>query len=56
MKRWASGANSRVRTASPEVRTLRAKLKRLCQDVGRAFRWNAALAQEWTTRQDAAEL
>ena len=40
----------------PEVRTLRAKLKRLCQDLGRAFRWNAALAQEWITRQDAAEL
>lgn len=40
----------------PEVRTLRAKLKLLCQDLGRAFRWNAALAQEWITRQDAAEL
>jgi hypothetical protein len=40
----------------PEVRTLRAKLKRLCQDSGRAFRWNAALAQEWITRQEAAEL
>jgi hypothetical protein len=40
----------------PEVRTLRRKLKRLCQDLGRAFRWNAALAQEWITRQDAAEL
>ena len=40
----------------PEVRTLRTKLKRLCQDLGRAFRWNAALAQEWITRQGAAEL
>jgi len=40
----------------PEVRTLRAKLKLLCQDLGRAFRWNAALAQEWITRQDAVEL
>ncbi len=40
----------------PEVRTLRAKLKRLCQDLGRALRWNAALAKEWITRQDAAEL
>jgi hypothetical protein len=40
----------------PEVRTLRAKLKLLCQDLGRAFRWNAALAQEWITRQNAAEL
>ncbi|HEY6306422.1 MAG TPA: hypothetical protein VI488_08220 [Candidatus Angelobacter sp.] len=40
----------------PEVRTLRAKLKRLCRDLGRALRWNAALAKEWITRQDAAEL
>ena len=40
----------------PEVRTLRAKLKLLCQDLGRAMRWNAALAQEWIARQDAAEL
>jgi hypothetical protein len=31
----------------PEVRTLREKLKRLCAEVGRAARWNAALAQEW---------
>src|SRR5437899_7220835 len=29
----------------PEVRTLRAKLKRLCQDLGRAIRWNAELAK-----------
>ena len=27
----------------PEVRTLRAKLKLLCQDLGRAMRWNARL-------------
>jgi hypothetical protein len=31
----------------PEVRTLRAKLKELCKDLGRALRWNAALAREW---------
>jgi hypothetical protein len=40
----------------PEVRTLRAKLKLLCQDLGRAVRWNTQLAQEWITRQNAAEL
>jgi predicted nucleic acid-binding Zn-ribbon protein len=40
----------------PEVRTLRAKLKRLCQDLGRAMRWNAALAKEWIAQQTAAEL
>jgi hypothetical protein len=40
----------------PEVRTLRAKLKLLCQDLGQAMRWNAALAQEWITRQNATEL
>ena len=40
----------------PEVRTLRAKLKLLCQDLGRAMRWNAALAQEWIARQNATEL
>jgi hypothetical protein len=40
----------------PEVRTLRAKLKLLCQDLGQAMRWNAALAQEWIARQDATEL
>jgi len=40
----------------PEVRTLRAKLKLLCQDLGQAMRWNAALAQEWLARQNAAEL
>ena len=40
----------------PEVRTRRAKLKRLCPDLGRAFRWNAARAPEWITRQAAAQL
>src|ERR1019366_2372569 len=40
----------------PEVRTLRAKLKVLCQDMGRAMEWNAALAQEWIARQNATDL
>jgi len=40
----------------PEVRTLRAKLKLLCADLGRALRWNAALAQEWIAQQQATEL
>ena len=40
----------------PEVRTLRAKLKLLCQDMGRAMRWNAELAKEWMARQNATEL
>jgi hypothetical protein len=40
----------------PEVRTLRAKLKLLCQDLGRALRWNAALAKEWIAQQSATEL
>jgi hypothetical protein len=40
----------------PEVRTLRAKLKLLCQDMGRALRWNAALAKEWIARQNDTEL
>lgn len=40
----------------PEVRTLRAKLKLLCQDLGRALRWNTALAKEWIAQQNAAEL
>jgi hypothetical protein len=31
----------------PEVRTLRAKVKLLCGELGRAARWNAVLAQEW---------
>jgi hypothetical protein len=40
----------------PEVRTLRAKLKLLCQDLGRAMRWNGQLAKEWIIRQNDAEL
>ena len=40
----------------PEVRTLRAKLKLLCQDMGRAMRWNVELAKEWMARQNATEL
>ena len=40
----------------PEVRTLRAKLKLLCQDLGRARRWNAQLAKEWIARQNDADL
>jgi hypothetical protein len=40
----------------PEVRTLRAKLKLLCQDVGRAMRWNAQLGKEWIAQQNDAEL
>jgi hypothetical protein len=38
------------------VRTLRAKRKLLCQDWGRALRWNAELAKEWMARQSATEL
>ena len=40
----------------PEVRTLRAKLKLLCQDMGQAMRWNSAMAHEWIARQNDAEL
>ena len=40
----------------PEVRTLRAKLKLWCQDLGRAMRWNAQLAKEGIARQNDAEL
>ena len=40
----------------PEVRTLRAKLKLLSQDLGLAMRWNAELAKEWIARQNATEL
>jgi len=40
----------------PEVRTLRTKLKLLCQDMGRAMRWNAELAKEWIARQNDTEL
>jgi hypothetical protein len=31
----------------PEVRTLRVKLKQLCENWGRALQWNAELAKEW---------
>jgi len=31
----------------PEVRTLRGKLKQLCENWGRALQWNAELAKEW---------
>ncbi len=40
----------------PEVRTLREKLKLLCQDLGQAMRWNAALAKEWIAQQNATDL
>jgi hypothetical protein len=40
----------------PEVRTLRAKLKLLCRDLGQAIRWNSELAKEWMARQNDAEL
>jgi len=40
----------------PEERTLRAKLKLLCQDMGQALRWNAQLAQEWIASQNDADL
>src|ERR1022692_542012 len=40
----------------PEVRTLRAKLKLLCQEMGRAVRWNAELGKEWIAQQNDAEL
>jgi len=40
----------------PEVRTLRAKLKLLCRDLGRAMRWNAQLAKEWIARQKDTDL
>jgi hypothetical protein len=40
----------------PEVRTLREKLKLLCLDLGQALRWNAELAREWISQQNATEL
>ena len=40
----------------PEVRTLRAKLSLMCQDLGQAVRWNAELAKEWIARQNDTEL
>jgi hypothetical protein len=39
----------------PEVRTLREKLKLLCQQAGQAALWNAALAKQWMTREQQAE-
>ena len=40
----------------PEVRTLRAKLKLMCQDLGQAMRGNAQLAKEWIARENDADL
>src|SRR5438046_8787917 len=40
----------------PEVRTLREKVERLCQDPGRARQWNAQLAKEWMARQDSTDV
>lgn len=39
----------------PEVRTLRQKLKLLCQQAGRAAEWNTELARQWITAQQQAE-
>jgi hypothetical protein len=39
----------------PEVRTLRQKLKLLCQQAGQAALWNAALAKQWMTQEQQAE-
>jgi hypothetical protein len=39
----------------PEVRTLREKLKLLCQQAGQAALWNAALAKQWMTQEQQAE-
>ena len=40
----------------PEVRTLRAKLKVLCQQAGRALEWSARLARDWMAAQQESEL
>ena len=40
----------------PEVRTLRAKVKLLSQDMGLSMRWNSELAKEWIARQNDAEM
>ncbi len=40
----------------PEVRTLRQKLEILCQEVGRAMRWNTELAKEWIAGQCENEM
>jgi hypothetical protein len=39
----------------PEVRTLREKVKFLCEVAGRAALWNTALAKQWITAEQAAE-
>jgi hypothetical protein len=39
----------------PEVRTLREKVKYLCNETGRAAIWNAALAKEWITADQASD-
>jgi len=36
------------------VRTLRGKLKRLCENWGRALQWNAELAKEWIAQSTLA--
>jgi hypothetical protein len=40
----------------PEVRTLRQKLEILCQEAGRALRWNTELAKEWIAGARESEL
>ena len=40
----------------PEVRTLRHKLEILCQEAGRAMRWNTELAKEWIAGQRESEM
>lgn len=40
----------------PEVRTLRAKLKVLCQQAGKALEWNTLLARDWMAAQQESEL
>ena len=40
----------------PEVRTLRQKLEILCQQTGRAMRWNTELAKEWIAGQRESEM
>jgi len=40
----------------PEVRTLRQKLEILCQEAGRALRWNTELAKEWIAAQLESEM
>ncbi|MBI4877046.1 MAG: hypothetical protein HY822_20605 [Acidobacteria bacterium] len=39
----------------PEVRTLRAKLKLLCRDLGPVIEWHAELAKEWVARQNVSQ-